>query len=343
MILFLFFIFLINSLTIYLIVKYYSKSKYYNKISVREINHNSISNNAGISFFICYFFGGIFFYFFRDFFLFDLILPDYYFIFFSCILIIFILGSIDDIYDVPFTIKFLIQFIISSLIVLYCNVYVEDFYGVFNLYQIDYSYMKVFSIILVVFIINSYNLIDGVDGLAAINGIFIFSCYSFIFYFNSLYFEFLLSCLSIVILLSFLLFNKYPAKIFMGDRGSLLIGFVLSYLTLKACNLPIDIKGTINPVIVLCILAYPAVDTLRVFFVRIKSGKSPFLPDKNHLHHLMIDYGFSHFNVSVFAVFYSSVLVLICFYFRELQYFSFYLMVFLSLLFIYLFSRFIKK
>ena len=152
---------------------------------------------------------------------------------------------------------------------------------------------------------------------------------------NGKYFDCTLACSGISTLFAFWLYNRPPARIFMGDGGSLVIGFIIACCAIRACNMEIT-EGVNNPVFVLCILAYPAVDTLRVFAVRIFSGKSPFSADRNHIHHLLIDKGFNHGWASFFAVMYCAVLTLICFFLINYPNLSFFIMVGLALLFIIL-------
>jgi UDP-N-acetylmuramyl pentapeptide phosphotransferase/UDP-N-acetylglucosamine-1-phosphate transferase len=152
---------------------------------------------------------------------------------------------------------------------------------------------------------------------------------------NAKYFDCVLACASIAALFAFWLYNRPPARIFMGDSGSLLIGFIIASCAIRACSMPIK-DDIINPVFVLCILAYPSVDTLRVFILRIMSKKSPFSADRNHIHHILIDKKFNHGWASFFAVMYCFTLTLICFFVIEYHYISFFIMVFLAILFIVL-------
>ena len=137
-------------------------------------------------------------------------------------------------------------------------------------------------------------------------------------------------------LLAFWFYNRPPAKIFMGDCGSLIIGLIIAYCAIKLCNKPIDFSGTINPVFILCILAYPSVDTLRVFIVRILNRKSPFSADRNHIHHILVDKDFSHGWAAFFAVSYAIILSSICFLMRDHITLSFIVMLSLAILFIVL-------
>jgi len=151
-------------------------------------------------------------------------------------------------------------------------------------------------------IINSYNLIDGIDGLASVVGIVIMVLYTTIFYLTGEYFFALLSITLNACLMAFLGFNlSSDKKIFMGDTGSLIVGFVISILTLKFLALgpesytetPFLLENA--PLIAISILIVPLFDTARVFTIRIANKKGPFSPDRNHTHHVLIDYwGLSH-------------------------------------------------
>ena len=250
-------------------------------------------------------------------------------------IIMFIMGLIDDISELSSYFRFLIQVLVSFLIVFVGDLRIDNFYGVLGLHELPEFFSIFFSVSVIIFIINSFNLTDGLDGLAASLGLFILSCFAIIFFLNGKYFDCALACAGISSLFAFWLYNRPPARIFMGDCGSLVIGFIIACSAIRACNMEI-VEGVNNPVFVLCILAYPAVDTLRVFAVRIFSGKSPFSADRNHIHHLLIDKDFNHGWASFFAVMYCAVLTLICFFLIDYPNFSFFILVGLSLLFIIL-------
>ena len=190
--------------------------------------------------------------------------------------------------------------------------------------------------IVVIFIINSFNLTDGLDSLATCLGIYILVSFGILFLLSNHSYDATLCFAGVSSLFAFLFYNRPPAKIFMGDSGSLVIGVIIAYSAIKLCNFPIDTNGTINPVFILCVIAYPSVDTLRVFLVRIYSGKSPFTADRNHLHHLLVDKDFNHGWAAFFAVMYCIVLTIICFFIRDNVTLSFLVMVSLAILFIVL-------
>ena len=251
-------------------------------------------------------------------------------------IIMFVMGLLDDIGELSSYFRFFVQSLIAFLVVYIGDIRIDNFYGVLGLYEIPELYSIIFSISVVIFIINSFNLTDGLDGLAASLGLFILTCFAIIFYLNGKYFDCTLACAGLSALFAFWLYNRPPARIFMGDGGSLVIGFIIACCGIRACSMPIEPAGVINPVFILCILAYPAIDTLRVFTVRVFSGKSPFSADRNHIHHLLIDKDFNHGWASFFAVMYCAVLTLICFFLIDSPNLSFFIMVSLAILFIIL-------
>ena len=165
-------------------------------------------------------------------------------------------------------------------------------------------------ILMILTIINSYNMIDGIDGLASVIGISIFTVYGFIFYITESYFYFLLCLCLIGILLGYLRYNlSSTKKIFMGDTGSLIIGFCIGFVSLKFLSIDSSLlsqhsfKGENKFIIVGAIFFIPLFDTLRVIGVRLINKKSPFYPDNNHIHHILIDSGLTHFKASLFLCF----------------------------------------
>lgn len=212
--------------------------------------------------------------------------------------ILFIIGLKDDISVLtPFT-KIIAQLISILFVLSYDGFVIHSLNGFFGIYEIPiYVYYAVGAFIMLT-IINAYNLIDGIDGLAAIVGIVILIIYATIFYITKEYF-FALLCLTLNgCLIAFLKYNLSDTKekIFMGDTGSLIVGFVISVLTLKFLalspekydSLPFLIENI--PLIAISILIVPLFDTARIFAVRLANKRSPFSPDRNHTHHILIDY-----------------------------------------------------
>ena len=167
-----------------------------------------------------------------------------------------------------------------------------------------------FSLILtyftVIVIINSFNLIDGVDGLAGSLGLMTTALLGLYFLKIDLIPYATLSFALASSLAAFLIFNFAPARIFMGDTGSLLIGLISSILVIKFINAAsasdVNFPMEASPAIAFAILMIPLLDTLRVFGIRILHRRSPFSPDRNHVHHILLDRGLSHRQITVTLV-----------------------------------------
>ena len=198
--------------------------------------------------------------------------------------------------------------ILAIFFILFCNCLkvssLEGFLGIGNIPSFV-SYVLITLMILT--IVNSFNMIDGIDGLASSMGIVIFTVYGFIFYTMELYFYFLLCLCLIGILLGYLRYNlSKTKKVFMGDTGSLIIGFCIGFLSLKFLSTdPSLLKAhSFNPenslILIGAIFFIPLFDTLRVIGIRLLNKKSPFSPDNNHIHHVLINSGLTHFQASLF-------------------------------------------
>ncbi len=212
--------------------------------------------------------------------------------------VIFFLGLKDDILILSPIKKFIGQIFAAFLIVYKGGLQIESMQGFLGIYQLPETASLVFTYLTIIVIINSFNLIDGVDGLAGSLGLM--SCVLFGIYFQQadLYSYAVLAYALAGALAAFLLFNFQPAKIFMGDTGSLLIGLISSVLVIKFINvagLP-STTAPLNaaPALGFIILMVPLMDTLRVFSIRIFNRRSPFSADRNHIHHLLLDRGWSH-------------------------------------------------
>jgi UDP-N-acetylmuramyl pentapeptide phosphotransferase/UDP-N-acetylglucosamine-1-phosphate transferase len=161
------------------------------------------------------------------------------------------------------------------------------------------------SMFLLLALINAFNLLDGIDGLTAITGIIVASFYSFMFYKLEFFYYFYISLTTIATLMAFLRYNfSTTLKIFMGDTGSLTIGLVLGLLTLKLMTSPGQSYTALNfdqrqlPLLIIAVLFIPILDTCRVMLIRFFKGVSMFKPDRNHIHHIIVDYGLSHWKAS---------------------------------------------
>jgi UDP-N-acetylmuramyl pentapeptide phosphotransferase/UDP-N-acetylglucosamine-1-phosphate transferase len=218
----------------------------------------------------------------------------------AAFVLIFLLGITDDLISVSPTKKFAGQLLVAIILTYKANIRITNFYGVFGIYDLPDLTSYILSIVVIVGIINAFNLIDGIDGLAGSIGLL--ACLVWGTWFvaaNDPALAILAFSLSGA-LIAFLKFNFTPARIFMGDTGSLLLGTVCSILSIRFIEMNHQIQSSSGlslsaaPAIAVSILILPLYDTLRVFVRRIAQGRSPFHPDKNHIHHLLLDAGFNH-------------------------------------------------
>ncbi len=205
--------------------------------------------------------------------------------------VLFAMGIYDDRHNLPPKIKFLVQFAVALLIA-YFGLRINSLVGLFGVHELPVWVQYAFTVFLVVGLTNAFNLIDGIDGLAGglafINSLVLGTL---LIINENLYFSVLAFGFAGA-LLGFLRFNFNPAKIFMGDTGSLVIGFMMATLGI-AVILSSDMTPDGNlagmTIIVFGTMLVPVYDTLRVFLTRILSGNSPFKADKTHVHHILIE------------------------------------------------------
>jgi len=216
--------------------------------------------------------------------------------------ILFIVGLKDDLVVISPGAKLLAQLFAIAFILANPGFVIHSLNGFLNINEIPYYLYLIIAGFMMLTIINSYNLIDGIDGLASVVGIVIMVIYTTIFYLSGAYFFALLSITVNASLMAVLGFNlSSDKKIFMGDTGSLITGFIISILTIKFLALKPQVYSELPfllenaPLIAISILIVPLFDTARVFAIRIANKKAPFSPDRNHTHHVLIDYwGLSH-------------------------------------------------
>jgi len=217
----------------------------------------------------------------------------------SCILI-FLLGVRDDIIVLRARHKLIGQLIIGFIVIYFADIRFMSLYGVLGIQDLPYWASIAITLFTFIVITNSFNLIDGIDGLAGSLGIIVLSFLGFWFYQNGDEVVSFLCFTTSGAILAFLYFNWEPAKIFMGDTGSMFIGFIIAAVVVKFIDmnntLPIEnpMKYGSNISIAIGLLSIPLFDTIRVFVLRAVKGKSPMAPDRNHIHHRLLEMGFTH-------------------------------------------------
>jgi UDP-GlcNAc:undecaprenyl-phosphate GlcNAc-1-phosphate transferase len=221
----------------------------------------------------------------------------------GCIML-FAMGLKDDLSGVNSNTKFLIQFIVCAILVLLGNIRLQNMYGVFGIHELPYLLSVGISILIILVVVNAFNLIDGIDGLAATTGIVANGSFAALFIYLHQYELAAVSLAMVGAILGFLRFNITPAKIFMGDTGSLLIGLISAVMALKFMGVNKVAHSTSPlmysvPALTFAIPIGPIFDTVRVFIIRITNGVSPFTADRNHIHHRMLRLGFNHFQTTI--------------------------------------------
>lgn len=266
-------LFIISFIFIKLLIKFSQKLGLVDIPNERSSHTNITPRGAGISFGLAFFISIILF-------KFSLFIENY--LLFLAIFIVFFTGVLDDYKDVSPKIKFYAMFI-ASILLYFNNIYIHNL-GIYFGYIIPLGFLALpFSMFFIAGVTNGANLLDGLDGLASGVSIVILSTFLYVGYINQNNLMCVISLFTIISLLPFLFFNWFPAKIFMGDSGSLFLGFIIATLSVMALEY-------IHPMAVVYIIALPIFDTLIVMIRRIKNNKSPFSPDKTHMHHILLKF-----------------------------------------------------
>jgi UDP-GlcNAc:undecaprenyl-phosphate/decaprenyl-phosphate GlcNAc-1-phosphate transferase len=290
--------FVTSFLAIPAIMRVANEKKLYDLPDARKLHTTPIASLGGVGIFIGFFLSAL------------LTIsstgnPEFPF-FFASAIVIFFLGLKDDILVISATKKFLGQLAAAAILIHLADIRIESMHGFLGYDTLPQFWSYLLSYVTIIVVVNAYNLIDGVDGLAASLGILTTGLFGTYFFFADMQFYSLLAFAMTGSLVAFLVFNFNPAKIFMGDSGSLMLGlmnaiFVIKFITVAdspTSQFPIASAVAVG----FSILVVPLLDTLRVFSIRIAKGKSPFVPDRNHIHHLLLDRGLNHRSVTLACV-----------------------------------------
>ncbi len=218
------------------------------------------------------------------------------------------IGLKDDIMIISASKKFLIQIFAAIVLIVLADIRITNLNGILGVYEIDYVVSVSLSLLVIVFITNAINLLDGIDGLCSglISSVLILLAVWF--HLQGRY-EYVIIATSLVgSLMAFFTHNVFGKKnkIFMGDTGSLILGVVVSSLgiTINEMNI-VDLNQfgvSAPPIAILALLFVPLTDTFRVFTIRLLGRRSPFSPDKNHLHHMLLSLGMPHIKASLILI-----------------------------------------
>lgn len=263
----------------------------------RKIHSGYIPSMGGLAFILAAFFGML------SWLSFEEVMQSRYFL--VALAIMFSVGLRDDLMELSAIQKLIGQCIPAFFIIVMADIRISGFYGLFGIYELPYFLSVGISFLLLIILTNSFNLIDGTDGLAGSLSTISFLVLGVWFYLVGLHAYSVIAFTLVGGILSFLVFNWHPAKIFMGDTGSLSLGFALTVFVI----LFVDKNGTMSsweglkleaPIAAgLGLMIVPIYDTIRIFIKRISKGKSPLKPDKSHVHHFLVRMGLGHDRVAL--------------------------------------------
>ncbi|PZU86539.1 MAG: undecaprenyl/decaprenyl-phosphate alpha-N-acetylglucosaminyl 1-phosphate transferase [Chryseobacterium sp.] len=255
---------------------------------------------------------------------------DRYKFLFASFIILFFVGVMDDIMVLRAYKKLLAQILVSALMVIGSDVRIRSLFGLFGVYEINYFVSILFSILTFIILINAFNLIDGIDGLAGSYTIVTSALFGVSFFrLGEVNAPLVVLCgILIAASLGFLVYNlsnKRSSKIFMGDTGSMILGFLLAFTGISFIEIFIAKRDEVfyhlqsAPVIAVAILILPIIDTLTVIITRIYHKKSIMSPDKNHIHHKMLNLGLTHRRSTAYIIIYYLCIVFVAYFLRHLS------------------------
>ncbi|MDR0892128.1 MAG: undecaprenyl/decaprenyl-phosphate alpha-N-acetylglucosaminyl 1-phosphate transferase [Mediterranea sp.] len=225
------------------------------------------------------------------------------------LMVIYLTGMMDDLVGVRYRAKFAVQ-IVCVLLITSSGLYFDNFYGLFGIHEIP-AYVGIpLTVLIFCYILNAINLIDGIDGLASGLSMIAFFAFSCMFIRLHWWMYAFISVASFAVLIPFFYYNVFGKprrgrKIFMGDTGSLTIGLLLAVCTIRL-SMADPVKDSLLPsaiIIAFSFLLVPLLDVVRVVFCRLRRGKNPFEPDRNHIHHRLMAMGMSQRKALVCIVF----------------------------------------
>tara|TARA_B100001093_G_scaffold122480_1_gene115198 strand:- start:3790 stop:4809 length:1020 start_codon:yes stop_codon:yes gene_type:complete len=271
----------------------FKKNKMYDPIVTRSSHREKATRSGGMALFftfcICYGLGKA---------VYSMSIDQYALIAF---IFIALTGMADDFFSIKYREKFFLQ-VFAAIVLIQSGIYINSFHGVFGIFEIPIWASYIISVFVFIVIVNAFNLIDGIDGLSALLSIKFFVLIGTLITITSN--EMYLVIPSVVgAITGFLIFNFNPyKKVFLGDTGALLLGSLIAFFIFYILdkNTYIITDDLISrPLMVILLIIYPLSDTLRASVIRMYKGQSPFVADRVHLHHRLLDKGMSHWYASL--------------------------------------------
>ncbi len=271
----------------------------------------------------------------------------------ALLLVMYLIGVWDDRKDVSASFRFLVEILVVWFMILLLGVEINNFHSLWGIRDLPEVISVPLSLIAGVGIMNAINLIDGVDGYCSSYGVMACVNFAFVFYYAGDITMFTLALIAIGALVPFFFHNVFgrSSKMFLGDGGSLMLGTLLTMFTFRtlSSNSPCAAYGDTGLSLValtLAILAVPVFDTLRVMILRVARGRSPFHPDKTHLHHVFIEMNYSHLMTSALIVsgnLFCILVLLLCWYLGVSINAQFYIVIGMAFLFTWGFYFFVEN
>lgn len=230
--------------------------------------------------------------------------------------VMFFIGLKDDLVEISWSKKVSGEILAALFLIVLGDYRFTNLHGFFGIYEINYAASLIVSLFVMIGIVNAMNLIDGIDGLASGLAAMATTCFGIWFFMDGQY-EMVVVCAALTgSLLAFIGFNVFgnTNKIFMGDTGSLLIGYIMTFLVIvfNESNILKNSPWHVNnaPIISFAILFVPLYDTIRVMLSRMIKGKSPFAPDRTHIHHKLLELGFTHMQTTIMLLVLNGIFIL---------------------------------
>ena len=296
---------IVSSLISFIVRKWFINLKKFDDINFRSVHQSKATKTGGISvFFTVFIFSSYYYIQSNQIYDFSIIIP---------LGIMFIVGVYDDFYNADFKLKFFLQIIVAKILIDY-GLVIENFHGVLGLDEIPRIASQLFTVFVFLVIVNAFNFIDGIDGLAISETIKVILVIEFLSITRTPFFY--LGILTILAIIPLYYFNfKKDYKVFLGDAGSLFLGTLISIYIFYVLGPEYHLKDSFminKPLLTMSLISYPLIDLLRVFIIRINNKKSPFNPDQNHIHHFLLKKGYNHFIIvtvilSVSLIFLTSI------------------------------------
>lgn len=305
--------FLIGTYSIPIVIKISKEKRIFDEPDERKLNKTVIPTLGGISIFLAVILSTLIGLYQQPF-------ENLHYIMGGMILIFFT-GIKDDLINIAPMKKLMMQILAALLIIILADIRFTNLHGFLGIYELNFVMSIAITLFTFVVLTNGINLIDGIDGLAASVAIIASATLGWWFYHIDLDSYAVMAAALTGSFAAFFIFNVFGVKnkIFMGDTGSLLLGYILTIFVIQFNESNITGLSTIyNPIAVsLAILVLPVFDTARVFLIRASQKKSPFLPDQNHLHHLVLKIVDKHIKATLFFATANIIIIISTMYFTQ--------------------------